>query len=416
MKLATSTNLAAPATGSGPAQLTGAGVVRDAHPTAVGEPDAAPSNSSFSHTDPAQVPTPAPALGRISLPQFPDSSLLTHSSEKAWHACHRRYYFAYVLGVRKANASEPLRIGSMWHLGVGAYEAGESIDDVENMIRRAYADQGCPSCLAPEEFALEEEKVVAMVRGHHAQYAADAILKSVAIEKPFALPIINPETGRPTPNFTDAGMIDRIAELPDGTFCLVERKTTSESIAPDSPYWMALRNDPQISRYFLAAQALGFDVTKIVYDVIKKPMIRPRQITKAEQAYANAHGDYCGMKITGPCPDRETPKMYGARLLADLKARPEFYFARNEIARLDSDLDEFKQDLWDTQKDIAAANLRGRYVRNASSCLEPFQCEYLEVCGDLSANHELIPDGFRRAKRLHEEIRTESPALATETV
>jgi hypothetical protein len=302
------------------------------------------------------------------------------------------------------HASEPLRIGSLWHVGVGAYESGMAIDDAIAMVRQAYRDTPCPPYMPIDEYAVEEEKVAAMIGGHYDRYHTDAILESIAVEKLFLLPIINPETGRQTPSFESAGMIDRIAKLPDGTIAVVERKTTSESIEPDSPYWKALRNDPQISRYMLAAKALGHDVTKVVYDVIKKPMIKPRRVEKAELAMANRDGHYCGLKLAGPCPDRETPAMYGARLRADIAARPDFYLARVEIARTDGDLEEFQYDLWQTQQEVRQAMNNGRFYRNPASCLEPFNCEYLDVCSDLYANPETIPSGFRQAKRLHEEL------------
>lgn len=340
----------------------------------------------------------------VALPQFPDGNTLTHSSTKCWNACRRRYYFSYILGVRRAYQSEPLRIGSMWHTGVGMYESGSTIGAAEEAIRDAYKQEICPPYLTADEYAVEEETVVAMVRGHHKRYEGDGILESIAIELPFKLPIINPETGRTTPSFKDAGKIDRIARLPDGTVAIVERKTTSESIEPDAPYWKALRNDPQISRYFLASRALGHNTTKIVYDVIRKPSIRPRQVTKAERAMATANANYHGLKLTAECPERETPKMYGARLYADMIARPAFYFSRVEIARIDADLEEFAYDRWQSQQEIQQAMRNGRFYRNPASCLEPYTCEFLDVCHELNADPKNIPSGFRRAKRLHEEL------------
>lgn len=341
----------------------------------------------------------------MNLPQFPDGDLLTHSAQKCWNSCRRRYYFQYLLGIRRAHQSEPLRMGSMWHTGVGLYESGSTIEDALQAVRQAYADGRCPPYLTPEEYQTEEEKVVAMVHAHYLRYKDDQILGSIAVEVPFVLPIINPETGRPTPSFKDAGMIDRIAKLPDETTAIIERKTTSESISPDSPYWKALRNDPQISRYFRAARTLGHDVTKVVYDVIKKPLIRPKVVAKADRAIATANGSYFGLKLTGICPEQESPTMYGARLLADMQARPDFYFARNEIARTDGDLEEFANDQWQTQQEIRQAMNNGRFYRNPSACLEPFNCDYLDVCSELHRDPETIPSGFRRIERVHEELR-----------
>lgn len=340
----------------------------------------------------------------IALPQFPDSSLLTHSAVKCWNACRRRYLLAYIYGIRRMYDSEPLRIGTLWHVGVGEYESGVPIEEAIEMVRQVYRDNSCPPYLQPDEYAVEEEKVCGMIYGHWDRWHNDEIVKSVAVEQAFNMPIINPDTGYPTPSFTSAGKIDRIGELPDVTFAVIERKTTSEQIEPDSAYWKALRNDPQISRYILAAKYLGHDVTKVVYDVIKKPQIKPRRVEKAEMALANSTGAYYGLKLAGPCPDRETPAMYGARLRADIAARPDFYLARVEIARTDGDLEEFQYDLWQTQQDIRQSMHTGRFYRNPAACLEPFNCEYLDVCGELYAHPDVIPSGFRRVKRLHEEL------------
>lgn len=341
---------------------------------------------------------------RISLPQFIDSGLLTHSSVKCWNACRRRYYFHYVLGVVRSHLTEALRIGQMWHRGLELYEAGIPIDDAIDAVRNAYFDTPCPPYLTDEEYAVEREKVLAMIRGHYDHYCNDQILTTIVTEQAFAVPIINPATSAKSLKWQNAGKVDRIGDLPDGTRAVVERKTTSESIEPDSPYWMALRNDPQISRYFVAAKAIGYDVTKIIYDVIKKPQIRPKNIIKAEMAHANAKGDYYGIKLTGPCPDRETPEMYGARLLANIRSNPTKYLDRREIARLDCDIADFEQDLWDIQTEISTAIRTGRFYRNPASCLEPYSCEYLDVCPQLWADPDHIPDGFKRTEVLHPEL------------
>lgn len=345
-----------------------------------------------------------PSAENHHLPQFEDGKKLTHSSMKCWNACRRRYYFAYVLGVRKFHQSEPLRIGSMWHLGVGLYEGGMPIDDAVAAVRQAYAEKDRPPYFTDEEYAVEEEKVCAMIRAHHHVYRDDPYIQTVAIEQSFAVPIVNPETGARTPSFVSAGMIDRIGKVPDDSEAVIERKTTSENIEPDSAYWQALRNDPQISRYFLAASVIGHDITTVIYDVVKKPQIRPRDVAKAQRALANSDQRYYSLKLTEPCPDHETPAMYGARLLADMTARPEHYFARKHIARTDGDLIEFQFDLWQTQQEIQQAMRTGRYYRNPASCLEPYTCEYIGVCHELYADPKTVPEGFRRVARLHEEL------------
>lgn len=340
-----------------------------------------------------------------------EPKLLTHSSTQCFRACNRRYFFQYVLGLRPSHDSDALRLGSAFHIGLEELKAGHSPEDAEQVIRDTYEGTDCPPWLEPVEFQVEEETAVAMVRAYHARYHADPICTYVAVEQSFNLPIINPETGYPTPSFTTAGKIDGIVRLPDKRLAVAEHKTTSDDITPGSPYWQRLLLDSQISRYYLAARELGHDVQTVVYDVVRKPSIRPKQITKADRAWATSEKNYFGFPLTEACPERETPKMYGARLAADMTSRPEFYFARNEIPRLESDLTEFQRETWITQKQIRDCELKQRrwgasaWPRNTSSCTGMFTCPYLSVCRGMTDDPtEAIPQGFKVVERLYPEL------------
>lgn len=340
-----------------------------------------------------------------------EPKLLTHSSTQTHKACNRRYYLAYILGLRPAHNSDALRLGGAFHIGLEELKANNGPEEAETVIRDLYAGADCPPWLEPIEFETELETAVAMVRGYHARYHADPICTYVAVEQSFSLPILNPETGYPTPNFSNAGKIDGIVRLPDGRLAVAEHKTTSDDITPGSSYWQRLLLDAQISRYFLAARDLGFDVETVVYDVVRKPSIRPKAVTKADRAWATSNANYHGLPLTSECPERETPKMYGARLAADMAERPEFYFARNEIPRLESDLVEFQRETWITQQQIRDSELKQRHwgasawPRNTSSCTSPYPCPYLAICRGMTGDPtDSIPEGYRRVDVLHGEL------------
>lgn len=342
---------------------------------------------------------------------FADAGLLSHSAMQTLKTCWRKYYLQYRLGLRPAHAGDPLRIGSMFHAGLEMVKAGFPIEEAEQTIRNTYAGTTCPPWLSAEDFAVEMETAVALVKGWHRRWGADMILEYVAVEKDFHLPILNPATGAKTPTFEMAGKIDGIAKLPDGRLAIVEHKTAGESLDPESDYWKRLMLDNQISLYIIAARRLGYDVSCIVYDVTRKPAIRPKAITKADRALATSQGHYFGVKLTDTCPERETPAMFGARLLDDMAKRPEFYFARQEITRLADDLKEFEQELWSTQRTIRAAELDERewgaaaWPRNTGACTSMYRCPFLDVCRGLKGDPtEEIPSGFRRAERLNEEL------------
>jgi hypothetical protein len=336
---------------------------------------------------------------------------LTHSSDQTFMKCQRKFALAYILRLRPAHDADPLRFGHMWHEGIGAYESGIPIADALQMIRDTYAANACPPWMSAEEYQVEVETVCAMVQAHHDHYATASGMETVAIEKEFNLTIFNPATGKATPSYTSAGKIDRIARLPDGRLALVERKTTREDLAPESDYWRRLFMDSQLSRYFDAAQRSGFAVETIVYDVMRKPAIKPKAITKADRAIATQHGTYYGHKLTAECPERETPAMYGARLLADITERPEFYLARREIARMDTDLNEFRAEQWtllhqirECEKAMSVSGLAA-WPRNTGSCIGFGRCPYLDICRGFTGDPtQQTPEGFVVRDTVHAEL------------
>ncbi len=337
--------------------------------------------------------------------KFADANLLTNSSEQTFKTCPRKFYLAYRLGLRPAHNSDPLRTGHAFHFGLEQLKGGMGIDHAEQVVRDLYRESVCPPWLEADDFATEEETVIALLRGYHARYKDDAIIEYVAVELPFSLPIVNPATGRETPTFRSAGKIDGIVRLPDGRLALMEHKTTSEAIDLSSDYWKRLMLDAQISRYVLAARTMGHDVETTIYDVVRKPSIRPKAVSKADRTLATSNGNYFGLKLTETCPERETPAMFGARLLADTIERPDFYFARNEVPRLEADLEEFRAEQWQIQRTIRIAETEGRFYRNTGACTSPYRCQYLDICRGMAGDpNESIPAGFRIVNRLHEEL------------
>lgn len=339
--------------------------------------------------------------------------ILTHSSEASFKTCPRKYYLQYVLGIRPRHDSDALRIGTAFHVGLEQLKRGDTEDGAVMHVRATYADAQCPPWLDAGGFAVEQETAVAMVRGYARRYAGDMILKTVAVELPFALPILNPATGQKCRNFVSGGKIDWIAELPDGQLALVDHKTTSDDITPGSDYWRRMLLDSQISRYVLAARDKGFDIRTTIYDVVKKPGIKPRNVTKAERGLATSRGDYHGLVLTGACPERETPAMYGARLLADMVERPAFYFARMEIPRLDADLQEFRAESWALQRMIRECELnqeswgKSAWPRNTGACTQPYRCQFLDVCRGMTEDPDQeVPTGFKKVGVWHPELET----------
>jgi hypothetical protein len=255
-----------------------------------------------------------------------------------------------------------------------------------------------------------------------------------------------------------AGMIDKVCKLPDGRVVVVEHKTTGDSVKPGSDYWKQARMSPQVSFYYQAAMD-DPDMpapAAILYDVIRKPAIGPKLLSVSETraflglAYRKGkktvvppdasqryqyYGESFDVDIFGTVdneePDntsiervvvdgalaewgksgknsvlRETPTMFGARLLEDMFSRSEMYFAREEITRLQDDLDEFAADVHQTVDMVMYCERTGRWPKNADSCIYPYRCEYFNICSNniqVTVEGE-VPQGYSRLDYVHPEL------------
>jgi hypothetical protein len=300
--------------------------------------------------------------------------ILTHSCMSSFKTCQRKFEFAYIKGIRRDQDSKPLRLGGAVHKGLELLST-QGVDAGCAAIAEAYSVM--PAWAEVEDWLTEGAIAMQLVRGYARRWGSDGF-KTVAAEIPFDLPIINPETNRPSTNFRFAGKIDRIIETPNGLMIL-ETKTAGESIDAESDYWPRLRIDTQISGYILAARALGYDVQSVIYDVIRKPCIK---VTK-----------------------KETVETYAERLYNDFAERPDFYYARRDIPRLESDLEEFRRELWRIQKDVRDSQLASYFYRNTAACLHPYKCAYWTLCTNPS---DTLPEGFVQVDDVHPELGKES--------
>ena len=295
--------------------------------------------------------------------------LLTASRIRTLLHCPRRHFLRYELGLAAVTSGDALRFGSAWHRAMEARWHGDAYAFAlaAALGQRMEVDE------------LQAATLAGLLAAYYAHHAADPV-RELRPEIEFRAPILYSRT------FQAAGKIDGLGVLHDGRLALLEHKTTSESIAPDSDYWLRLRADKQLAQYVLAARRMGWDIQIAIYDVTRKPSIRPKQ--------------------------SETIEQYGQRLAADAKERPEFYFARREVPILDQDLAEFEAERRQLAKLIT--HLRGEekcvarrefaWPRNLGT-MTCQGCEFSSFClQNLSVDPAKPPAGFT--------VQTANPELA----
>jgi hypothetical protein len=322
------------------------------------------------------------------------------------------------------------------------------MDAVVRVLNKRYADV---TLLDKEAKDLERTRLLYALIGYRWYYGTD-FEPAVAREEYFKLPLLNPDTGYPVPNVEITGKIDKLIELTQniglgrhGGVGVKEHKTTSKSLDSDSSYWAHLNMDTQTSMYIYAARRLQLEgklekygikatdplISKVSYDVHHKPQTSPKKLTQGDSKKFVETGEYCGQKfgvqlvdsgvydyyINGVQADiepgkkegtfaiRETPEMYGARLLLDITERPEFYFAQKPLVRTDAEMKAFEYELYDIAKDMQSKIRADRWWHNEFQCEATFKCDYCDSCyNHIDLDPENPPSGMRWIFKPKEEV------------
>ena len=310
----------------------------------------------------------------------------------------------------------------------------DMMDSVVRELNRAYANR--PLSKTEDEWLAERAVLLYSIAGYNWRYEDDPF-EVVAEEIEFSIPVRNLATGRALPNVEMNGKIDKLVRSPNGTYYVDEHKSTSKSVDPDSMYWKHLRLDTQTRLYVYAAQQLqlageleeyGIKATDplirgVRYDAWHKPGIKPKKLTQADSKKFVEDGEYCGEKFEvvmgcdvpqntakvndslaevepgkkeGTFTIRETPDMYGARLLQDIGERPEFYFCRKEIPRTDADILKFAQEIYNMYHTIKFMDRNCAWWGDEDSCESKYKCQYVDLCyNNVDLSNGDVPEGFK---------------------
>lgn len=342
--------------------------------------------------------------------------LLTNSSLTTFRRCPREYYFRYVLNRKARRKAHALYFGSLMHRGLNAWwnlgsstPVGMPTFTLEARlvsavaILRSIPENEDP----PDPFNLVKAEV--LMAGYTTRWG-DEPYETIAVEKQFRSDIVI--AGSRAPSYELGGSIDAIVRIGDdrhtgdNIFHNVEHKTTSADISAGSDYWRhVIALDSQISTYDAASRAMGYDIRSTIYDVIRKPELQPLKATPEESK------KYTKPTKAEPVPrlyanqreTDETPDEYRTRLTEDIIARPEWYFQRNEIVRLDHDNEAHAIDVTQTASMIRFAEDNDAWPRSPNAC-ERYRrlCDFFSVC----AGECTIDDGTRYEHKTsqHEEL------------
>jgi hypothetical protein len=255
--------------------------------------------------------------------------------------CPRAHFWQFEVGLRRSETGLALRIGSAWARAMEARWLGNDYDDA--------LAAALPEGIDLDAYAAQT--VAALLAGYYEFHGANEVAGTINPEVQFKSRLRG--TG-----FTVEGKIDGVGSLKDGRSVLIEAKTTGDSLAPDSDYWLRLRFNLQVMQYVSESRKLGWDLSEVYYDVTRKPSIRPKSVDNLDEQgrkiVVDANGQRVFLKNGEPrlSGDKEkgyvvkshveTPEEFGERLYQDTKARPDFYFARREVPIIDQEVEAFE--------------------------------------------------------------------------
>lgn len=266
-------------------------------------------------------------------------------------------------------------------------------------------NQALPSDASPAD-EINAAKCRALMVGYDARWSG-AEWETIAAEEQVTLPLVNPQTGRTSRNWDHTSIHDGVIRG-YGKLLGLEHKTTSGEIAdPSSMYWRRLQVDGQVSKYALDNWQLGRKLGGTLYDVIRKPAIRPKRLSKKSIDSIFSTHRYEGCKVSDDTwqevvegLDTENVELYELRLGVEVLDKPDRYYQRRTIHRLDHELAEYADELWSIGKEITRARATGRHYRNSAACMNYGQlCEYMAICSGEVDTPE-VPDDYEPSRTL----------------
>lgn len=261
---------------------------------------------------------------------------------------------------------------------------------------------------------IRYEQARAQLIAYHERWKDEAY-EPFCVEHEYYLPVVNPSTGRFSRIWRQAGKYD--GGVIDGSRrFLLEHKTTSMPIDQDADFWRTWAINSQASKYMLSAWQEGNKLDGTLLDVIKKATIKPKKLAEVIRRQIASLQEYCGQKVQDDIVQNviagqmeECPRLYGMRFLADMRANPDKYFARRIVPRLDSELLEFAEELWQTCKEINNTRTTNAHYRNSGACMTYGRaCDYLGICSGYDTPES---DKWSKTRDVHGELATLNDGL-----
>ena len=296
---------------------------------------------------------------------------LTWSEIGSISECEQRWVYEYEWRLGTELTPVYFLVGRVFHAAMAVYWSSLRQPDCLDLALQAVEDE-CDLWLGEidrkslsyneqvEEVALWRVIVRQLVEAHQWRWGReDEELEVLYVERLVHHRLRNPATGRATPQRDYAGLVDLVVQHPDGRIGAWDHKCQATV-----KLYFILDLCRQLPAYRNGCvETFGVTPSYVMYNVARKPTIKPHQ--------------------------KESLDDYEARLHADIRRRPEFYFAREGGYPTPATIEGWKSELWRWHRRVADVRLRGP-IKNTGACKSGFggACAFTRLCIEGGSENE----------------------------
>lgn len=266
---------------------------------------------------------------------------LSYNNGSTFRGCQKKFYWRYVEKLEPVTKLPSLTLGSVLHEGFDLFYKGGSDSEVYDYLLNKFNEE-----IAKQEVADQEDLLIAkyMAMGMWLYFPyKKKEFDEVASEEKFTIPLAE--------NVNFVGKVDGRVRKGDNWW-VRELKTTGLN---QRQFEGRCQVSAQGTGYVYAMHKLGYEAKGILYDYIKKPLLRK------------------GMN--------ETADEFGRRIIQDYRTRPKLYYARHYSYRTPVDLYHFEEDSKMLAEDILIKFANGKWYRNQDQCWNFGSCcPYEKIC------------------------------------
>jgi len=275
---------------------------------------------------------------------------ISHNSASTYRGCPKKYYWSYIQGLKPKKKAISLTVGGIVHEGFDKFYHGTSDNDVLLHIQKRF-DDDIAKATVDEQEDLRVGKYIAEGMWMYYPWKNVKEWDQHFPEKEFDIPF---------PGLRGVRLVGRVDGLvkKNGNWWVREFKTTG--LTPRQ-FEGRCKTSAQVTGYVYAMRELGYAVQGVLFDAIKKPLLRKRKT--------------------------DTVDDYGKRIIEDYKAdaslpeKDRKCYSRPTSYRKDSDLRLFHDDMAEMVRDIRRRRRSNVWWRNQDYCWSfNSECPYEKIC------------------------------------